>query len=64
VKRSLRACIGIFTVFIGGVPGLSISNAIFVDARTADNTARVELMVGALHEEIRQLREELRRTAL
>lgn len=39
-------------VFFGGVPGLSISNAIFVDAMTANNTAKVVPMVGALHEEI------------
>jgi voltage-gated sodium channel len=52
----------IAAVFIGGVLGLSISNAIFVDAMTADNTAKVELMVGELSEEVRQLKEELRRT--
>jgi voltage-gated sodium channel len=51
----------IAAVLIGGVLGLSIANAIFVDAMTADNTAKVENMVAALHEDIRQLKEEIRR---
>lgn len=51
----------IAAVLIGGVLGLSISNAIFVDAMTADNTATVEHMVTALHEEVRQLKEEIQR---
>jgi voltage-gated sodium channel len=50
----------IAAVFIGGILGLSIANAIFVDAMTADNTAKVEKMVASLHDEVRQLKEEIR----
>jgi len=52
----------IAAVFIGGVLGLSISNAIFVDAMTSDNTVKVEQMVAALHEEVTRLKEEIRKS--
>lgn len=50
----------IFAVLAGGIFGLSLANAVFVDEMTADNTQKVENMVANLHEEIRQLREDLK----
>ena len=39
-------------VLIGGLLGLSLANAVFVDEMTADNTDRVEAMVSRLHERV------------
>ena len=50
------------SVFVGGVLGLSMANAIFVDEMTADNTNKVERMVEELHEELQAFREEMRQT--
>jgi voltage-gated sodium channel len=47
------------SVILGGVLGLSLANAVFVDEMTLDNTAEVEQMVRALHDEIRALRADL-----
>ncbi len=47
-------------VLVGGLVGLSIANAVFVDEMMADNTEAVETNVRGLHEEFRQFREEYR----
>ena len=47
-------------VLVGGLVGLSIANAVFVDEMMADNTEAVETDVRGLHEEFRQFREEYR----
>jgi voltage-gated sodium channel len=51
----------VVAVLVGGILGLSLANAVFVDEMIMDNTDDLELKVDALTEEIRQLREELRR---
>ena len=51
----------IIAVFVGGILGLSLVNAIFVDEMTADNTDRLEFMVLALRQELEQFQEENRR---
>jgi voltage-gated sodium channel len=48
-------------VFIGGILGLSIANAVFVDEMIMDNTDELEGKVDALADEIRALRRELGR---
>ena len=48
------------SVFVGGLLGLSIANAVFVDEMTADNTNEVERMVVELHQELQAFREEMR----
>ena len=48
------------SVFVGGLLGLSIANAVFVDEMTADNTNEVERMVAELHQELQAFREEMR----
>ena len=50
----------VVSVFVGGLLGLSMANAVFVDEMTADNTDEVERMVAALHEELQAFREEMR----
>ena len=49
----------IVTVETGGLLGLSLTNAIFVDEMTLDNNIRLEEMIGKLTQEVRELREEL-----
>lgn len=49
------------SVLVMGIIGLSLANAIFIDEMTSDNTHAVEQKVDALHEEIRALRQELRK---
>lgn len=49
------------SVLIGGLLGLSMANAIFVDEMTADNTDDVEHMVMAMRQELQEFREEMRR---
>jgi len=46
-------------VMVGGIIGLSLANAVFVDEMTMDNTIKLEDKVDALLEEVRSLREEL-----
>ncbi|MFQ5572538.1 MAG: ion transporter, partial [Rhodothermales bacterium] len=50
------------SVLVGGLLGLSMANAVFVDEMTADNNDRLEQMVENLHGELQQFREEMRRT--
>jgi voltage-gated sodium channel len=58
----------VIAVLCGGLLGLSLANAVFVDEMTADNTRRVEALVAELTDELRgyraeteRLRRELRR---
>jgi voltage-gated sodium channel len=48
-------------VFIGGILGLSLANAVFVDEMMMDNTDELERKVDLLTEEVRALRRELGR---
>lgn len=48
-------------VFIGGILGLSLANAVFVDEMMMDNTDALERKVDALTDEVRALRDELRK---
>lgn len=48
------------SVLVGGLLGLSMANAVFVDQMTSDNTHDVERMVTELREELRAFREEMR----
>lgn len=48
------------SVLIGGILGLSLANAVFVDEMTADNTKHLEVMIGDLSRDVAGLREELR----
>jgi voltage-gated sodium channel len=41
----------IVSVLVGGILGLSLANAVFVDEMTADNTVKVERMVAEMHKE-------------
>ena len=43
-------------VFIGGILGLSLANAVFVDEMMMDNTEELERKIDALTEEVRALR--------
>ena len=43
----------------GGILGLSLANAVFVDEMTADNTAKAEQLILELKEEIKSLRKDL-----
>jgi len=52
----------VFAVLIGGILGLSLANAVFVDEMIMDNTETLERKVDALTEEVRRLREGLIRT--
>jgi voltage-gated sodium channel len=47
-------------VLIGGILGLSLANAVFVDEMMMDNTEILERKVDSLSEEIRRLREDLK----
>jgi voltage-gated sodium channel len=49
-----------FSVLVGGVLGLSMGNAVFVDQMTADNNDDVESDVRLLRQEVHLLHEELR----
>lgn len=49
----------ILSVGTGGLLGLSLANAIFVDEMTLDNNMKLEEMIGELTQEIRELKEEL-----
>jgi len=50
----------IFAVFLGGIMGFALANAVFVDEMTADNTELVENLVRQTHQEQMQLIQELR----
>ena len=47
-------------VLIGGILGLSLANAVFVDEMMMDNTEALERKVDALTEELRRLRDDLK----
>jgi len=51
----------VFSVLVGGILGLSMANAVFVDEMTADNTRKLEGMVEEMHADLQALRDELRR---
>ncbi|MEO1367977.1 MAG: ion transporter, partial [Acidobacteriota bacterium] len=51
-------------VLIGGVLGISLANAVFIDEMTLDNTRVLEEKVETLGEEVRQLRLLLQGTVL
>ena len=51
----------VVAVLCGGLLGLSLANAVFVDEMTADNTRRVEALVAELTEEVRGYRAEAAR---
>jgi voltage-gated sodium channel len=42
----------VISVLVGGILGLSLANAVFVDEMTADNTVKVERMVEQMHKEM------------
>ncbi len=46
----------VIVVIIGGILGLSLANAVFVDQMTMDNTAELETRVEKLTEEVRELK--------
>jgi voltage-gated sodium channel len=50
----------VVAVLIGGILGLSLANAVFVDEMMMDNTVVLERKVDALIEEVRRLREDLK----
>lgn len=50
----------IFAVFLGGILGFALANAVFVDEMTADNTQWVEALVRQSHQEQMQLIQELK----
>lgn len=50
----------VFSVLIGGILGLSLANAIFVDEMTTDNNDELEQLVLELREEVRQYRQEIK----
>jgi voltage-gated sodium channel len=47
-------------VAVGGILGLSLANAVFVDQMTSDNTEPLQVKVDHLTDEIRALRAEIR----
>ena len=47
-------------VLIGGILGLSLANAVFVDEMMMDNTEALERKVDSLTEEVRRLRDDLK----
>ena len=51
----LVRCYFIIAVIVGGILGLSLANAIFVDEMTADNTYRLEGMVENLQEQVNDI---------
>jgi voltage-gated sodium channel len=54
----------IVSVLIGGILGLSLANAVFVDEMVNDNNEELENRVSELASEIRLLREELKAQAV
>jgi voltage-gated sodium channel len=51
----------VLAVLVGGILGLSLANAVFVDEMIMDNTDELERKVDALTDEIRRLRDDLNR---
>jgi len=52
----------VIAVLVGGILGLSLANAVFVDEMMMDNTDVLERKVDLLTEELRALRDDLRVT--
>jgi voltage-gated sodium channel len=53
----------VMAVLIGGILGLSLANAVFIDEMMMDNTDELERKVDILTEELRLLREEIRQNS-
>ncbi len=51
----------VISVVIGGILGLSLANAVFVDEMMMDNNDELEERLAAVHEEVRELRREIQR---
>lgn len=51
----------VLVVLLGGVFGMSLANAIFVDEMTADNNEELEVKIDELHAEIRELKNLLKK---
>ena len=49
----------VIAVIVGGILGLSLANAVFVDEMMMDNTQQLEDKVDRLTDEVRALRQEL-----
>jgi voltage-gated sodium channel len=49
-------------VLVGGVFGLSLANAVFVDEMTMDNTDAIEEKIDRLREELSELKQLLDQT--
>ena len=49
----------VVAVLIGGILGLSLANAVFVDEMMMDNTESLERKMDALTEEVARLRRDL-----
>lgn len=49
----------VLSVLVGGILGLGLANAVFVDQMTVDNTDPLEARIDLLHEEMRRMREEM-----
>lgn len=47
----------VLVVLVGGIFGMSLANAVFVDEMTMDNNDELEVKIEALHEEIKALKE-------
>ena len=47
----------VFVVVVGGILGLSLANAVFIDEMTMDNTKEVEDDIRKLSEDVRELKE-------
>jgi voltage-gated sodium channel len=47
-------------VFMGGILGLSLANAVFVDTMTMDNTQELEARVEELNQKVEALRSDIR----
>ena len=46
----------VIIVLLGGIFGMSLANAVFVDEMTMDNNDALEAKIDNLHEEIRELK--------
>ncbi len=55
----LVRCYFVISVLVGGILGLSLANAVFVDEMTADNNQRVEEMLVELKEDINNIKTKL-----
>lgn len=51
----------VMIVLLGGIFGMSLANAVFVDEMTMDNNDELEAKIDQLHDEIKELKELLRK---